>query len=144
MIYFIQSGERGPVKIGYVQSGRSVDTRLAELQVGNPEQLRLLATAQGGPSTERKFHRAFSATRIRGEWFAWSPLLQRVVAAYQLNPDADYFGADHGPIQRRKLPSLRTLQRRAAKAAFDRAVEDGSMTIRYEDAGGPLDNDAEN
>jgi len=143
MVYFIRAGETGAVKIGYVQAGRSIERRLVDLQVGNPDELHLLAVAEGGPALERKLHRAFSESRIRGEWFKWSPLLAKVIAAYQDDPAVDFFNLK----AREEITLLGTgfgysRQRRAAQAAFERALADGSMTIRYETAGESLDNDA--
>lgn len=133
-VYFVRAGESGPVKVGYVQAGRSVERRLVELQVGNHEQLHLLALSNGGPATERKLHRALAWSRVRGEWFKWSPMIAKLIDAYLDNPDADLFNERaKREVQRRPVPSSRTLRRRAAKAAFARALEDGSMTIRQID-----------
>lgn len=70
MIYFIQEGEDGPVKIGY--SKENCERRLSSLQTGNPRQLTLAAVrtgAHGMPAKERELHDRFAAHRIRGEWF---------------------------------------------------------------------------
>lgn len=66
MIYFIQVGGDGPIKIGV-----AVDPvqRLQALQVGHPEQLRIIATIPGGLSREAEIHRKLSAYRKAGEWF---------------------------------------------------------------------------
>jgi hypothetical protein len=67
-VYFIQSGDSGPVKIGYSDDpGR----RLAQLQTGHPESLVLLCWIAGGPTKEREVHDRFRAERLRedGEWF---------------------------------------------------------------------------
>ena len=68
MIYFIQSGNDGPIKIG-VTNG-DVEKRLRNLQLANPEPLRLLATMDGDSDTECELHKRFDLYRIRGEWFA--------------------------------------------------------------------------
>jgi hypothetical protein len=65
-IYFIQSGEDGPIKIGY--SGRP-DRRLPQLQTGNPRELILRHVIPGDTSVERQLHTRFEPARIRGEWF---------------------------------------------------------------------------
>jgi hypothetical protein len=60
-IYFIQSGEDGPIKIGF---SNQPDRRLPELQTGNPR-----ALIPGDTSVERQLHTRFEPARIRGEWF---------------------------------------------------------------------------
>lgn len=66
-VYFVQEGERGPIKIGVA---RRVEFRFSDLQVGNPRPLRLLHVISGGTDAhERSLHRRFHSLRIRGEWF---------------------------------------------------------------------------
>lgn len=67
MIYFVEAGESGPIKIGYTKM--YVVDRLMFLQVGNPMPLRLLAYTAGTRAEERRLHDKFSAHRMRGEWF---------------------------------------------------------------------------
>lgn len=69
LIYFIQSGEAGPIKIGTVKS--NVKGRLASFQTGSAEELRLLKVMLGGRIEERKLHLQFAEHRIRqrNEWF---------------------------------------------------------------------------
>jgi len=74
-LYFIQSGENGPIKIGH---SSDPDERLASLQVGNPQHLRLLAAVEFGSDAaaqEQLCHRTFRVEHIRGEWFQPSHLL---------------------------------------------------------------------
>jgi len=69
-VYFIQSGERGPIKIG---AAANPFARLRELQTGNPYQLRLLLAEDAGChawALERALHRRFASSRLGGEWFA--------------------------------------------------------------------------
>lgn len=67
MIYFIQAGHDGPIKIG-----KAVDPqqRLRTLQTGTHETLRLLAVIPGDHEREAEIHRRLAAHRQRGEWFA--------------------------------------------------------------------------
>lgn len=67
MIYFIQAGHDGPIKIG-----KAVDPekRLQTLQTGTHEMLRLLAVIPGDRDRETEIHRRLLAHRYRGEWFA--------------------------------------------------------------------------
>ena len=67
MIYFIQSGKNGPIKIGYTTDNPK--GRIRSLQVGNHKQLYLLATRKGELNDERKIHRMFRRDKLRGEWF---------------------------------------------------------------------------
>lgn len=84
MIYFIQSGEGGPIKVGYVEglTRSAIEFRVGLLQVGNPEPLKVLATMAGGRAEERELHKRFRAGHIRGEWFnADTPFLQDAIDA---------------------------------------------------------------
>jgi hypothetical protein len=65
-IYFIQSGEEGPIKIGF--SNRPA-RRAPELQTGNPRELLLRHVVPGDRAMEDQLHRRFEPARIRGEWF---------------------------------------------------------------------------
>jgi hypothetical protein len=68
LIYFIQIGEDGPIKIG-----RTIcfpESRLAALQTAVPYELRIVAVmADGTPSIEIELHGKFRRHHIRGEWF---------------------------------------------------------------------------
>ena len=64
-IYFIQSGDGGPIKIGWTGG---LGLRLWALQVGNPEQLRVLASYAAGRDEELRLHDRFRHLHIRGEW----------------------------------------------------------------------------
>lgn len=70
LVYFIQSGEEGPIKIGIA---RDPESRLAALQTGHHEELRLLAITHGGADQEGAYHMQFAEHRIRGEWFEPHP-----------------------------------------------------------------------
>lgn len=67
MIYFIQCGNNGPIKIG--QTDNDVEQRMAQLQIGCPYELRLLWVYTGDDFTEFQIHVELSHERIRGEWF---------------------------------------------------------------------------
>jgi Meiotically up-regulated gene 113 len=76
VIYFIQAGRYGPVKIGISKNPRK---RLRALQVPNPKPLTLLGVMEGDSDTEKEVHREFRNSRIRGEWFSISPELLRFI-----------------------------------------------------------------
>lgn len=66
MIYFIQEGLDGPIKIG---TALDVAKRLKPLQAGNPRPLRVLALSPGDWRDETRLHMKLSRHHIRGEWF---------------------------------------------------------------------------
>jgi len=66
MIYFIQVGDKGPIKIG---TAVSPEERLKQLQIGNHEKLNLIAIIPGDSSLENKIHRDLRKFRRDGEWF---------------------------------------------------------------------------
>ena len=67
MIYFVQAGVDGPIKIGH--STRVPRRRLAEVQTGCPQVLKLLLTMSGDKKLERKMHALFGHAHLHGEWF---------------------------------------------------------------------------
>lgn len=78
IIYFIQSGDDGPIKIGRCKSGLA-EKRLADLQIGNPVELSLLGTIIGDRTTEMSLHGRFARLRVRGEWFVNAPEIHEVL-----------------------------------------------------------------
>jgi hypothetical protein len=66
MIYFIQSGQYGPIKIGYTDN---LEKRLRSLQTGNHDDLRLIYSMPGERDDEKALHTKFAKHHIRGEWF---------------------------------------------------------------------------
>jgi hypothetical protein len=66
MVYFIQMGENGPIKIGET---KSIHERLEMLQVANPYRLRILWVYNGRKYGEAELHEKFKQYNIRGEWF---------------------------------------------------------------------------
>ena len=74
-VYFIRCGEA-------VKIGRSVKPyeRIAALSGANHQKMELLATMDGGGKEEKAMHRKFAASRIKGEWFRYSPELAKFIA----------------------------------------------------------------
>lgn len=72
VVYFIQGGFGGPIKIGTTQSLRA---RLKGLQCGSPVRLYVLATLPGGDAQESELHVRFDEDRLHGEWFSPSASL---------------------------------------------------------------------
>lgn len=67
MIYFIQLGDDGPIKIG---KAKDVSTRFYQLQCAHPETLTLLCVIEGDKDKEDELHDLFLNLKIRGEWFS--------------------------------------------------------------------------
>ena len=99
VIYFIQSRDGGPIKIGL--SRRPVK-RLKSLQIGRHDELQIIAQAHGTLGDEQKLHSRFARYRLHGEWFepceelmamsrwAWGVLIWTCLLTYG---DAGYIGA---------------------------------------------------
>jgi hypothetical protein len=66
MIYFIQAGDDGLIKIGYAAD---VDQSLKTWQEGSPVPLKLLASLNGSLEAEAYLHAKFSRLRQHGKWF---------------------------------------------------------------------------
>lgn len=75
-IYFIRSGEDGPIKIG---QARDPEDRLICLQTGSAERLTIETAMLGAPEVEFRLHRKFAEHRIRGEWFQPAPEIQALI-----------------------------------------------------------------
>ena len=74
MIYFIQSDNNGPIKIGYTAT--NINQRFQQLKTGNPCTLTLLCVIDGNEQDEKNLHEKLKSHRINGEWFSphWSIL----------------------------------------------------------------------
>lgn len=72
MIYFVQQGKLGPIKIGYT-GDNDISKRIASIQTYSPEKLVLLGYIEGEKEQERKLHRLFHAFKLEGEWFEPHP-----------------------------------------------------------------------
>jgi DNA-binding NtrC family response regulator len=72
MIYFLQRGQDGPIKIGFT-SKDDVSQRMATLQTACPERLTLIGMIEGGLDREKALHRLFSNHKLGGEWFDSTP-----------------------------------------------------------------------
>ena len=66
MIYFIQEGTTGPIKIGTSNNPRK---RLEQLQTATHRKLRLIHYEEGGETREAVIHKWLAEYRIHGEWF---------------------------------------------------------------------------
>ena len=66
LVYFVEAGVGGPIKIGWTQD---IDRRIAELQTANAHKLTLLGTVPGTMDREAALHARFSHLRLEAEWF---------------------------------------------------------------------------
>ena len=66
MIYFVQAGKNGPIKIG---DSNDLHRRIELLQIGCPYKLNLLFVYNGRHFNESELHNLFKHENIRGEWF---------------------------------------------------------------------------
>lgn len=71
MIYFIQAGKSGPVKIGIDRGG----SRVKSLQSSHFEELRVIRMIEGDRQAEAWLHDHFTKRRLRGEWFRFHKLM---------------------------------------------------------------------
>lgn len=76
LVYFVEAGIGGPVKIGWTQD---VERRMAELQTANAHRLSLLGTIPGTLEDEAAVHARFSHLRMEAEWFRNSPEIQKFI-----------------------------------------------------------------
>lgn len=80
VVYVIQAGENGPVKIGH---SRNLDSRLRSLRSGSAEPLFVRQTFEAGNvfALEKLLHMRFATERLSSEWFNVAP--DQVVAAVE-------------------------------------------------------------
>lgn len=76
-VYFVQSGDRPFVKIGWTID---VQARLTHLQCGNPDTLNLLAIITGTADDERGWHKRFTHLSVRNEWFSLNEEMKAAIA----------------------------------------------------------------
>jgi hypothetical protein len=68
VVYVVQAGKEGPVKIGWTKG--PVEKRLGMLQVGCPDLLNLLYVfVKGDRNLEKFLHRRLHHHWYRGEWY---------------------------------------------------------------------------
>jgi len=75
-VYFIQSENGGPVKIGFAVD---VKSRISNIQTSRSDKVVLLATIDGTPELEASLHKRFSSSSIGGEWFSPSAELMEMI-----------------------------------------------------------------
>jgi hypothetical protein len=98
-VYFIQSGDRGLIKIGSAVNSRR---RRGELQTGNPDDLVLHSVfhADDCDLMEKRLHRRFRHLHVRGEWFRADAELHALARSGFSPDDASVRLAFHSPVGR--------------------------------------------
>ena len=84
-VYFIQIGDDGPIKIGYVTNSSGTSNRFEALQSANPYVLRLLRVIPGTKQTEQEWHEKYKDVNIRGEWFEPSKELVDAIEEFKFD-----------------------------------------------------------
>lgn len=67
LVYFVQQGSNGPIKIG---ASRNFDKRLRTLRTHSPVELNVIGTFPGGFDLERELHHELMNHQLEGEWFS--------------------------------------------------------------------------
>jgi hypothetical protein len=116
-VYFIQSSNGGPIKIGRVGRADALRNRLDALQTGSPYPLRVLRVIPGDLATEQELHLRFAQWRVSGEWFMPS----RELAAYLKGSVAvkGEFNATHRLVE--------ASYERGRKIGYDDGYRDGYL-----------------
>jgi hypothetical protein len=107
MIYFIQEGKDGPIKVGH---SSDPEARLAALQTGNSKTLHLRRTVKGGNRMEQELHSELEHLRLRedGEWFGPSEKVLQLASQLGRVPVATEGGYTH-PVLYRPDPTTLTM-----------------------------------
>lgn len=66
IVYFLQCGKGGPVKIGTSRDGWG---RVLSVAASMPHRMAFCSIVVGGLQLERNLHRRFRKFRLNGEWF---------------------------------------------------------------------------
>lgn len=83
VVYFVQLGIGGPIKIGRTDNLRA---RLNTLQTANHKKVVVLGLLRGQEALERQMHALFHKERMDGEWFRPSMELLRFISSNTVRP----------------------------------------------------------
>lgn len=87
IVYFVQEGSDGPIKIGFTR--QTVEHRLRSFETGNSSPLRILGWFAAEPFEERRWHKEFAACHKHGEWFYPTAHLLNAINAITATPAQD-------------------------------------------------------
>lgn len=107
MIYVIEAGIDGPLKIG---TAFRPEQRKKGLQVGNHNDLTILMTFEGGPALETQIHKDLEQYKIRkdGEWFHHvEGVLSYLIKLQTVNPKTEtHDGKEYITLWRETVESM--------------------------------------
>ena len=84
IVYFIQAGQHGPIKIGHTSSQKTLSLRMGQLQSASPYRLKLLGCIGTNDSLlENKLHQQFAFCHLQGEWFRHDPLISEYIKTHR-------------------------------------------------------------
>lgn len=104
-VYFIRSGDIGPVKIGWA---RDVEARRKQLQVSHPYPLYVLRVIECRRGTEQWLQKRYEAAKLLGEWFAFD--------AEMLTIEPPDLATRMKPKPREKVAAIPELHQRSPRA----------------------------
>lgn len=119
VVYFIQSGGSGLVKIGFTTS---LKKRVNGLTAMSATPLTVLRSIAGTMPLERAFHRMFDAQRVRGEWFHYTEEMLSGVPEDRHYRSVLESGADDRNGERYVVSVSRFLQEKYSKYRDARAI----------------------
>ena len=75
LVYIVQRGDYGPLKIGHVRRAVNLRRRLRDIQnaCAEPVKLRRLIPTERNECLEVRLHALFAEYRLEGEWFRAAP-----------------------------------------------------------------------
>jgi Meiotically up-regulated gene 113 len=93
-VYIMRNGVTNVVKIG---RARNVESRRGQFMTGNPEELTLIDSIETDEPgrCETFLHRIFESKRVRGEFFALTPIEAQDAARRAREYVADHLPAEH-------------------------------------------------
>jgi hypothetical protein len=120
MVYFIQSGDNGPIKIGISHNPKS---RLTELQTAHHDKLRILKVVDGDERREGGLHSKFEKYRLNGEWFKNDPELLSYI--HTANKEDPYKNAANNDVPGIKVSAIAGSFRTSLKTILDFISKNG-------------------
>lgn len=141
MIYFLQCGEDGPIKIGCTEG--SIVTRLRQLQGTSPHILIVRGVHNGDRQVEKDLHDRFRASWVRAEWFHPSEDLMEYIRNIEGGALAIYHAAERFDIRdqvSRVAQRKWTVESRMGYRAVVKQFKEGVSAWKY--GWGPIPEDA--